>query len=57
VKNLEDKSSNPMVKKIDSELKDITRRLKYSAEEIDSVGAPYYQFIHKNYRNNKTKSF
>ena len=48
VEQLDNKSSSPVVNKIDEQLKDVTTRLKKEAKEIDSLSAPYLVFVPKN---------
>lgn len=47
VSQLEDKSSNMVVNKIDEQLKDVTRRLKRETMQIESLSAPYISFVPK----------
>ena len=47
VSQLEDKSSNMVVNKIDEQLKDVTRRLRRETCQIESLSAPYISFVPK----------
>lgn len=57
VSKLENKSSNPIVNKIDGQLKEITRKLKRETDEIESLSAPYHKFELKNQNCNFSNIF
>ena len=42
VSNLSDKTSNPIVNKIDEQLKEIARKLQKQTDEIDSICRKYF---------------